>query len=106
MKLSEYQKQAERTINNYSLEEFAMGLAGETGEVVDGLKKVLYHGHKLNHEEISKELGDVLWYVSAIATTLELDLDQISIKNIEKLRRRYPNGFEQERSVHRGDDNG
>jgi NTP pyrophosphatase (non-canonical NTP hydrolase) len=82
----------------------SMGLAGETGELVDMLKKWIGHGHELSLTEVEKELGDILWYISEIATTLELRLDQIAAKNMDKLVARYPEGFSEERSRNRGAD--
>ena len=71
----------------------AMGLAGEAGEVVDYLKKVLYHGKPLNREKLKDELGDVLWYLSEVYSTFSIRLEDVAVGNIEKLRKRYPNGF-------------
>src|SRR5699024_6123823 len=83
------------------LSNYCMGLSGESGEVVDELKKVLFHGHDLNIDEIEKELGDVLWYVSAIATTLGIELNMIAHNNVDKLKARYPEGFSEKDSVAR-----
>lgn len=70
-----------------------LGLAGESGEVAEKIKKILRdHGGKINKEhkqEISKELGDVLWYVAQIASELKLDLSQVAENNLEKLFSRY-----------------
>lgn len=75
-----------------------MGLAGEAGEVVDMLKKVFYHGHELDPGQLAKELGDVMWYVSDLATQFGIGLDDIARGNIEKLKARYPDGFSEARS--------
>lgn len=80
-----------------------MGLAGEAGEVVDYLKKWVGHGHDIDKEHVKKELGDVLWYVSEIATALGLSLQEIAMMNADKLRKRYPEGFAVERSRNRGE---
>lgn len=80
-----------------------MGLAGEAGEVIDYLKKWVGHGHEIDKEHVKKELGDVLWYVSEIATALGLNLQEIAMLNAEKLRKRYPDGFAVERSRNRGE---
>lgn len=80
-----------------------MGLAGEAGEVIDYLKKWVGHGHDIDKEHVKKELGDVLWYVSEIATALGLNLQEIAMMNAEKLRKRYPEGFAVERSRNRGE---
>jgi NTP pyrophosphatase (non-canonical NTP hydrolase) len=79
----------------------ALGLAGETGEVVEHVKKYLGHGHALDLALVQKELGDVLWYVSALASYLDLDLNTIGEQNIQKLRERYPEGFSHEASRNR-----
>lgn len=78
-----------------------LGLAGETGEFVDLVKKILYHGHQQDTTVLAKELGDVLWYVAETASALGLSLDVIAGENIEKLKRRYPEGFSTEASVNR-----
>jgi len=107
MELDEYQAKAKRTMNRTDLSyrdlmaNIALGLAGETGELVDYLKKVLFHGHKASAERIADECGDCLWYLSAIAQENGLSLEYIARKNIEKLRLRYPNGFSAEDSMNR-----
>ena len=78
-----------------------MGIAGEGGEASDILKKVLFQGHTLDREHIAKELGDVSWYVALAADAIGYDLETIFQMNINKLKARYPNGFETDRSVHR-----
>ena len=79
----------------------AMGLAGEAGEVVDYLKKVIGHGHEIDVDKVSKELGDVLWYVAEICSVLNIDMGKVAQQNISKLKKRYPDGFSKERSVNR-----
>jgi NTP pyrophosphatase (non-canonical NTP hydrolase) len=103
-----YQKKAARTINRdldilECLMEGAMGLAGEAGEVVDVIKKVLFQGHDIEAEEdrIVEELGDVLWYVCEIATVLGMPLGEIMERSDEKLKARYPDGFDAKRSMGR-----
>ena len=78
-----------------------MGLCGESGEVIDIVKKHLAQGHELDKEKIIKELGDVAWYMAAIATVLDVELEDVLVQNIEKLKRRYPEGFSTEKSVNR-----
>lgn len=67
-------------------------------------KKHIGHGHELDTFKLAKELGDVLWYISAIATGLGLDLDLIVQHNIDKLQARYPDKFSSERSINRIED--
>lgn len=79
----------------------AIGLAGESGEVVDSIKKMIFHRHGLNIEQLEKELGDVLWYVAALCTKLDIDMESVMQKNIDKLIARYPNGYSSENSINR-----
>lgn len=105
MNFTEYQINAVRTQPNGNLQallsNFSMGLAGEAGETVDYLKKVVFHGHKMDYKHIEKELGDVMWYIANIADVLEIDLQEVAEMNIEKLKARYPDGFSEEKSVNR-----
>ena len=102
----QYQEAAKRTLNTkiearYILANLGMGLAGEAGEVCDYLKKVVFQGHQLDPAKVSEELGDVLWYLANVAEAAGLSLGDIAEQNIAKLRKRYPNGFEQIRSQQR-----
>jgi NTP pyrophosphatase (non-canonical NTP hydrolase) len=78
-----------------------MGLNGEAGEVIDMVKKFIYHGHKLNIDEIKKELGDVMWYVAMCCNALNISLDDVMQGNIDKLKKRYPDGFSEQASINR-----
>lgn len=80
---------------------FALGLAGEAGEVADLLKKTVGHGHPLDRAKLVKELGDVAWYLTAIALAHGIGLDEIMSENDRKLRERYPEGFNCEASMKR-----
>lgn len=108
MTLNEYQKEAMRTAsgvtsasNDNLLLNGAMGLNGEAGEVIDILKKHIFQGHGLDKEHIAKELGDCLWYIAIAAKGAGYTLDEIAGMNKEKLRSRYPDGFEVANSVRR-----
>jgi NTP pyrophosphatase (non-canonical NTP hydrolase) len=81
----------------------AMGLAGETGELVDILKKVIGHGHEFDRARVRDEAGDVLWYLTALLDEFDLTLAEVALFNIRKLQARYPDGFDQERSRNRGE---
>lgn len=80
-----------------------MGLNGEAGERIDILKKVLFQGHEFDKERLAGELGDVAWYLAISANALGYDLETIFKKNIDKLDKRYPDGFDPEKSVNRAD---
>jgi len=105
--LNQYQEEAWRTGENHrltnreSLAVHGLGIAGEAGEVADMIKKWFGHDHPLDDAKLVKELGDVLWYVSTIAKVRGINLETVARLNIEKLRRRYPEGFTTERSLNR-----
>ena len=105
MTINEYQRLAQRTANTRTksekIENGILGLCGETGEIADVYKKYLYQGHEFDRGHMAEELGDVCWYVAEMASGLGLPLEEIMAQNIEKLRNRYPDGFDAERSVHR-----
>lgn len=105
MEFNEYQNLANRTLygNEQVLTNCALGIAGETGELVDIIKKYTFHGHTLDKNALTKEMGDVLWYLSQIAQWADIPFDEIAVQNIEKLKKRYPNGFSKEASVNRID---
>ena len=105
---NEYQKSAMRTLNpkltkNEVLVNGVMGLGGESGEVIDIVKKHLFQGHPLDKEKIIKELGDVMWYVAEVCEALDISLDEVMEGNIEKLQKRFKNGFSVEESINRGE---
>jgi len=102
MTLKEYEKECLRTANggtkNLTEKERlmlngCMGLAGESGEIVDVIKKHIFHGHPLDIESCMKELGDVHWYWSILCYVLNLDPEEVLKQNVQKLRKRYPDGF-------------
>lgn len=79
----------------------ALGLTGEAGEVADMIKKHIFHGHDLNLDDFIKELGDCAWYLALLCTAIDISLEDVLILNIEKLKRRYPEGFSSEASINR-----
>ena len=78
-----------------------MGLAGECGELVDIYKKLYYHGHNEPLEVAWDEMGDVLFYLTALAKLHDTNLVEVMQINMDKLKRRYPDGFDPERSKNR-----
>lgn len=110
MKMEKYQALSERTQGpgltpNEALCNAALGLAGEAGECVDIVKKHVFHGHDLDGNKLIEEMGDVLFYLAWMASELGVSLAYVAEMNVEKLKRRYPDGFSHEASVNR-DDNG
>lgn len=78
-----------------------LGLAGESGEVVDLVKKGIFHGKGINEEHLKKELGDVMWYVAMTCYAAGFEMDDVMQTNIDKLMKRYPDGFSEYRANHR-----
>jgi NTP pyrophosphatase (non-canonical NTP hydrolase) len=106
MTINEYQGLAMRTSNRELSKEDhllngVLGLVGESGEIADLIKKNRMQGHPIDIEHIAKELGDVCWYIAETATAIGCDMETIMKMNIDKLRKRYPDGFDTERSQHR-----
>lgn len=109
--MNKYQKRASRTLitgpdfiltdNEFMIIWCAAGLAGEVGEVIDHIKKGLFHRHEIDRDKLKEELGDVMWYIAALCTKLGLDLDEVLAFNIKKLEKRYPNGYSSEDSKNR-----
>ena len=108
MTINEYQKLALTTLNpelsqKDVLINGVMGLCGEAGEAIDIVKKHLAQGHELDREKLIKELGDVAWYLAETAYALDVPLEDVLQRNIDKLRARYPEGFDTKRSVERSE---
>lgn len=108
MTINDYQRKAGRTVPveisanaDSALVNGALGLCGESGEVADIIKKHRFQGHDLNRTKVIEELGDVCWYIAMMATALGVSLEDVLEKNILKLIRRYPDGFDAERSINR-----
>lgn len=105
---SDYQEDAVRTITGISashndnlLLEGVMGLNGESGEVIEIVKKHIFQGHELDKEKIAVELSDCLWYLTASAKAVGYTLEDIAVLNIQKRKSRYPNGFDEQNSINR-----
>ncbi|MFA5747365.1 MAG: nucleoside triphosphate pyrophosphohydrolase family protein [Candidatus Paceibacterota bacterium] len=100
MEFNQYQEEARKTAvypnmgNNFIYP--TLGLAGEAGEVAEKIKKIIRDGDGIVSEEkradLAKELGDVLWYVAALSGELGLKLDEVALRNVEKLRSRQERG--------------
>lgn len=109
MTMIEYQRAAMRTSRkdispDDHLMNAMLGLAGETGECCDLVKKCFYQDGRDIREKLLDELSDVMWYVAEAATAMGWNLDDVASHNVEKLRRRYPDGFDAEKSLNRGNE--
>lgn len=103
-----YQEAVKRTMpkklsEREKLSMLCMGLSGETGEVVDHVKKHLFQGHALDRQKVIDEAGDVLWYLANLLNIVGTTLEEVQEHNIKKLYGRYPEGFSAERSINRGE---
>ena len=106
MEIKEYQDKSIRTINKSLTKEqlisnMVFGINGETGEVTDILKKHLFHGHELDIQHLKEEIGDIMFYLVNLASIYEIDFSEILQINIDKLMKRYPDGFDKEKSINR-----
>ncbi|HEX6121886.1 MAG TPA: nucleoside triphosphate pyrophosphohydrolase family protein [Ktedonobacterales bacterium] len=105
-----YQEQAMRTAGDvrgpgpqHGLIVAALGLTGEAGEVADLVKKHVAQGHPIEREKLLEEAGDIAWYLARLCAALDARLGDVLQANIEKLWRRYPEGFSTEASLRRVD---
>lgn len=107
--MNQYQQEAQKTIPiNLTPEEIrdnaVYGICGEVGELVDILKKIKFQGHAFTEEtrrHLLLECGDLLWYISEMVTGLNAQLDTVASMNIDKIRARYGDRFDSEKSIHR-----
>lgn len=83
----------------------AVGSSGESGEVLELVKKNVFHRHAIDLPKFKKELGDVCWYLAGVCSVLGLDLSDVMQTNVDKLLERYPNGFNSQDSIKRVDTN-
>jgi NTP pyrophosphatase (non-canonical NTP hydrolase) len=106
----EYQTAAMRTAGDMEdsvdgLVCYALGAAGEAGELANKVKKIVFHGHSYEVDKLAEEAGDTLWYLAALADVIGVPLAEIAARNIDKLRGRYPQGFTHEASINRKEGN-
>ena len=109
MNFADYQISVEKNMAKYETERealsvWALGVAGEAGEVVDLIKKHVGMGHELDREKLANELADVMWYVTALADEIGFSLEEIARMNVAKLQKRYPSGFSFADSIARKDE--
>ena len=102
MDFKEYQALARRTQNpKITLHDRKMhalhGLCSEVGEI-HGIFQKYYQGHDVDYNELAAEMGDLMWFMAELCDTIGISLEAVCEANIEKLRHRYPEGFEAEAS--------
>ena len=103
--MNEYQRKAARTINKNLTEEQMRAhalheIASEVGEI-HGLYQKELQGHVFEVEKLQKEIGDLLWGIAELCEFYGFTLEEVARMNISKLEKRYPEGFTEERSIHR-----
>lgn len=108
MEIKEFQKLSTRTINNElthedKIKNMVFGLNGEVGEITDILKKHFFHSHTLDKDHLAEEIGDVMFYLVNLATLYNIDMSEVLQNNVSKLIKRYPKGFDKDRSINRND---
>lgn len=102
---NDYQRLAARTINQKltkaeKIDHALHGLSSEVGEI-HSLYQKIYQGHTLCTVHVQKELGDLLWFAAELCTAYGWTLEEVMIMNIDKLKERFPEGFDPEKSLHR-----
>lgn len=103
--MNEYQRLAARTIaEDWTVEQklhhALHGLASEVGEIHGIFQKNL-QGHVFTRSDLQKEIGDALWFIAELCTVYDFKLSDVAQMNVDKLKKRYPDGFSAARSVYR-----
>ncbi|MBE9390347.1 nucleoside triphosphate pyrophosphohydrolase family protein [Vagococcus salmoninarum] len=95
MEFNEYQSLANRTLhgNEQVLTNCALGLASEAGQVLEVIRNYTFENHQMDQEELIKEMGDVLWYLSQIAEWANIPFEEVAKQNIDMLQQRYPERY-------------
>ena len=106
MNIEEFQKRSTRTMDTSltrrdQIANMALGIAGESGEVADIIKKHLYQGHTLDLDHMKEEIGDVMFYIVNLCTLYDITMSEVLVGNYNKLMERFPNGFDKEKSINR-----
>jgi NTP pyrophosphatase (non-canonical NTP hydrolase) len=106
MNIKEYQKLCKNTAKKYDdkdkeIMNWGLGIAGEAGDVAGCIKKVAFHNND-QRDGIKENIGDVMWYIAMICNYFDWDLESILEENIDKLKKRYPDGFTEEKAQRQG----
>lgn len=106
MEIREFQRTSTRTLNKelskeQQISNMIFGANGELGEVTDILKKHLYQGHEINKQHLAEEIGDTLFYIVNLCSIYDINIEDVLQMNVDKLKKRYKNGFSIESSINR-----
>lgn len=107
MKIELYQKKSLRTmkVDDTTTQHCCLGISGEAGEVIDLVKKSIYYNKELDLIKVTEELGDLMFYIVNLASSLGISMHDVLIQNVEKLEKRFPNGFSKKEAIERKDEN-
>ena len=107
MTIEKFQQGAGRTAKRadfaFDLTHAALGLTSEAGEFADAVKKAIVYGKPLDKENLLEELGDLLWFTSFACDVLNVDMADVMLQNLEKLRKRYPEKYSDFDAIYRRD---
>jgi len=106
--LREYQELCKKTVQSFEDKDkeimtWGLGMAGEAGDVAGCIKKTFSHKND-QKEGIKENLGDTLWYAAMICNFFDWELEEVLTENIEKLKKRYPQGFSEGNAKRKGID--
>jgi len=98
MTLDEYQQKAMVTKGKYNTPKdqiinALLGIAGESGEIHEMFKKHYSYGREIARDDLVKEIGDVLWYLAELCDAFDMSLEEVAVRNIEKLAARHGKSF-------------
>jgi NTP pyrophosphatase (non-canonical NTP hydrolase) len=97
MNFHEYQENAIKTAKagdiKFNLVHAAMGIAGESGEFTDCVKKYAIYGQSFDRRNAAEELGDLMWFIALACNAMQISLEDVAAQNIEKLAKRYPEKY-------------
>jgi NTP pyrophosphatase (non-canonical NTP hydrolase) len=93
----------ERYLDNRELIHACLGLSGETGELVDLVKKTVNYGKELDTAKLLNEAGDVIHYLARILDSFGFTLEDAKAANLNKLQSRFPHGYTDKAAIERKD---
>lgn len=98
MNLKQYQEACKRTSKEFATPEteiatWGLGVAGEAGDIASCIKKIFAHKNEAIKEGLKENPGDTMWYIAMICNFFNWDMEEVLNENIEKLKKRYPEGF-------------
>lgn len=93
---TQYLELAQRTLSKHNSDDlghFVIGMVTESAELLDAYKKHSFYGRNLDVQNLKEEIGDIMWYLIQLCDLIGYSTDQAKVDNIQKLAKRYPDGF-------------